>query len=158
MLLQVNRLHNSVHSDGPSLPDDPTVDAVQSASDHCEYCRPFPPCFSQVSMSLEEDSPCEAESCVGPDEAIPNVFDGTDDACYSERDSTWVAASLFWRLTEVKVPPETKILYEDWNPRLQDGQNVQTAPGYRSGESGFHGLIPLGQGTTVESSPHLLGW
>ena len=40
------------------------------------------------------------------------MLDETDDVsplCYSEGDPTWVAASLFWKLTEVKVPPETKI-------------------------------------------------
>ena len=50
LLLQVNRLHNSVHYDSSVLPDDPAVDAVQSVSDHCEHCCFFPPCFSQVSM------------------------------------------------------------------------------------------------------------
>ena len=70
LLLQVNRLHSSVHYDSSSLPDDPAVDAVQSVSDHCEPCCPFPPCFSQVSMSLEEDSSSEAESSVGLDESI----------------------------------------------------------------------------------------
>ena len=92
------------------------MDAVQSVSDHCEHCCPFRPCFSQMSMSLEEDSSPEAESSVGPDEAIWNVLDEMNDApllCYSEGDSTWVAASLLWKLTEVKVPPETKILYVD---------------------------------------------
>ena len=59
-LLQVNRLHNSVPYDSSSLPDDPTVDAVQSASDHYDHCCPFPPCFSQVSMSLDEDSSSDA--------------------------------------------------------------------------------------------------
>ena len=68
-------------------------------------------------MSLCEDSLSEAESSVGPDEAIWNVLDKRDDVsqlCYSEADPTWVSASLFWNLTEVKVPPQTKILYEDW--------------------------------------------
>ena len=119
LLLQVNRLHNSVHYDSSLLLSNPAVDAVQSVSDHCEHCCHFPPCFSQVSMSLEEDSSSEAESSVGPDEAIWNVLDETEAAlplCYSEGDPTWVAASLFWHLTEVKVPPETKILYEDWMP------------------------------------------
>ena len=122
MLLQVNGLHNSVHYDSSSLQDDPAVDAVQSVSDHCEPCCPFPPCFSQVSVSLEEDSSSEAESSVGPDEAICNVLDKTDDAsalCYSEGYPTWVAASLFWNVTEAKVPPETKILYEDWMPHYR---------------------------------------
>ena len=59
-LLQVNRLHNSVHFECSTLPDDPAVDAMQSGSDHCEHCCPFPPCFSQVSMSLEEDCSFEA--------------------------------------------------------------------------------------------------
>ena len=48
-------------------------------------------------MSLEEESSSEAESSVGPDEAIWNVLDETDDAaplCYSDGDPTWVAASL----------------------------------------------------------------
>ena len=119
LLLQVNRLHNSVHYDSSSLPDDPAVVTVQSVSAHCEHCCPFPPCFSQVSMSLEEDSTSEAESSVGPDEAIWNVLDENDDAsplCYSGGDPTWVADSLFWKLIEVKLPPETKILYEDWMP------------------------------------------
>ena len=80
LLLQLSRLHNSVHYDGSSLVDDPAVDAVQSMSDHCEHCCPFPPCFSQVSMSFEEDSSSEAESSVVPDEAIWNVLDETDDA------------------------------------------------------------------------------
>ena len=31
----------------------------------------------------------------------------------------WVAASIFWNLTEVKMPPETKILYEDWMPHYR---------------------------------------
>ena len=116
LLLQVNRLHNSVHCDSRSLLDDPAVDAVQSVSDHCEYCCLFPPCFSHVSMSLEEDSSSEAETSVGPDEAISNVSDETGGAsqmCYSEGDPTCVATSLFWNLTQVKVPPETKKLYED---------------------------------------------
>ena len=122
LLLQVNRLHYSVHYDSSLLPDDPAVDAVQSVSDHCEHCCPFPPCFRQVSISLEEDSSSEAESRVGPDEAIWNVLDETDDAsplCYSEGDPTWVSSSLFRNLTEVKVPPETKILYEDWMPHYR---------------------------------------
>ena len=79
-------------------------------------------CFSQVSMSLEEDFSSEAHSSVGPDEAIWNVLGETDDAsllCYSEGDPTWGAASLFWNLTEVKVPPETKILYEDGMPHYR---------------------------------------
>ena len=75
LLLQVNRLHNSVHYDSRLLPDDPAVDAVQSVSDHCEHSCPLPPCFSQVSMSLDEDSSSEAESSVGPDQAIWNVSD-----------------------------------------------------------------------------------
>ena len=82
----------------------------------------FPTCLSQVSMSLEEDSSSEAESSVGPDEAFWNVLDETDDAsplCYSEGDNTSVAASIFWNLTEVKVPPETKILYKDWMPHYR---------------------------------------
>ena len=119
LLLQVNRLHNSVHYDSSSLTDDPAVDAPRGVSDHREPCFPFPPCFSQVSMSFQEDFSSEAESSVGPDEAIRNVLDETDDVfplCYSEGDPTWVAASFFWNLTEVKVPPETKILYEDWMP------------------------------------------
>ena len=98
LLLQVNRLHNSVHYDSSSLPDDPAVNAVQSASDHCERCCPFPPCFSQGSMSLEEDSSSEAESSVVPDEAIWNVLDETDDAfplCYSEGDPTWFSLASF---------------------------------------------------------------
>ena len=122
LLLQVNRLHNSVHYDSSLLPDDPAVDAVQSVSDHCERCCPFPPYFSQVSKSLKEDFLSEAESSVGPDEAIWNVLDETDDAsplCYSEGHPTWVAASLLWNLTEVNVPPETKILYEDWMPHYR---------------------------------------
>ena len=41
LLLQVNRLHNSVHYVSSSLPDDPVVDAVQSVSDQCEPCCPF---------------------------------------------------------------------------------------------------------------------
>ena len=117
LLLQVNRVDNSVHYDSSSLPDDPAVDAVQSVSDHSEHCCPFPPCFWQVTMSLEEDSSSEAESSVGRDEAIWNVLDEMDDAtplCYSDGDLIWVAASLFCNLTEVNVPPETKILYEDW--------------------------------------------
>ena len=60
LLFQVNSLHNSVHSDSSSLPDDRAVDTVPSVSDHCAHCRPFPPCFSQVSMSLEEASLSEA--------------------------------------------------------------------------------------------------
>ena len=119
LLLQVNRLHNSVYYDSGSLFDNPTVDAVQSESDHCEPCCPFPPCFIQMSMRLEEDSSSQAESSVSPDEAIWNVLDEKDDVsplCYSEVDPTCVAASLFWSLTKVKVPPETKILYEDWKP------------------------------------------
>ena len=70
-------------------------------------------------MSLEEDSLSEARSSVGHDEAIWNVLDETHDAtpvCYSEGDSTWGAASLFWNLTVVKLPPETKILHGDWMP------------------------------------------
>ena len=73
-------------------------------------------------MSLKQDSSCEAESSVGPDEAIWNVLNETDDAsplCCSEGDPTLVAASLFWNLTEVQVPPETKILYEDWMPHYR---------------------------------------
>ena len=70
LLLQVNRLHNSVHYESSSSPDDPAVDAVQSVSDHCEPGWPLPPCSSQMSMSLVEDSSSEAESSVGPDEAI----------------------------------------------------------------------------------------
>ena len=87
LLLQVNRLHNSVHYDSSSLPDDPAVDAVQSVSDDSEHCCPFSPCLHQVSMSLEEDSWSEAASSVGPAEAFWNVLDETDDAsplCYSE--------------------------------------------------------------------------
>ena len=117
LLLQVNMLQNIVRYDSTSIPDDSVVNAVQSASDHCEPCCPFPPCFSQVSMSLEEDSSSEAESSVVVGEAIWNVLDVTDDASplwYSEEDPTWVAASLFWNLTEIKVPPETKILHVDW--------------------------------------------
>ena len=98
LLLQFNRLHNSVHYDSISLPDKPAVDAVHSVSDHCEHCCPFPSCFSQVSMSLHEDSASEAESSVGPDEAIWNVLDKTDDEsplCYSEGDLAWVATSRF---------------------------------------------------------------
>ena len=70
-------------------------------------------------MSLEEDSSSEGESSVGPDEAIWNVLNDTDDVsplCYSGRDPTWAAASLFSNLNKSKVPPETKILYEDWMP------------------------------------------
>ena len=122
LLLQVNRLHNSVHYDSSSLPDHPAVDAVERVSDHCEPCCPFPSCFSQVSMSLDEDCSSEAESSVGPDEAIWNVSDETDDVsplCYNEGDPTWVAASVFPNLTEVKVPPETKILYNDWMPHYR---------------------------------------
>ena len=122
LLLQVNRLHNSVHYHSSPLPDDPAVDAVQSVSDHCEHCCPFPPCFCQLSMSPDEDSLSEAESIVGPDEAIWNVLDVTEDAsplCYTEGDPTLVAASLFWNLTEVNVPPETKKLYEDWMPHYR---------------------------------------
>ena len=80
LLLQVNRLHNSVHYDGSLLPDDHAVNAVKSVADHRELRCPFQPCFSQVSMSLGEDSSCEAESDVGPQEAILNVFDEVDDA------------------------------------------------------------------------------
>ena len=80
LLVQVNRLDNCVHCDSDSLPDDLAVDAVQSVCYHCEHCGPFPPCFSQVSMSLEEDSSSEAESSVGPDEAIWNVLNETNDA------------------------------------------------------------------------------
>ena len=119
LLLQGNRLHNNVHYDSRSLPEDPALDAVQSVSDNCEPCCPFPSCLSQVSMSLEEDSWSEVESSLGPDEAIWNVLDETDDAsppCYNEGDPTWVAASLFWNLTEVKVPPETKVLHENRMP------------------------------------------
>ena len=122
LLLQVNRLHNSVYYDSSSLPDEPAVDAVQSVCDHYEHCCPFPPCFSQVSMGLKEDNSSEAESSVGPDDAIWNLFDETDDAsplCYSEGDPTCVAASLFWNLTEVNVLPENKILYEDWMPHYR---------------------------------------
>ena len=122
VLLQANSLHHSVHYDSSLFPDDPAVNAVQSASDHCKTCCPFPPCFSQVSMSLEEDSSSEAESSVCPDEAIWNVLDETDyvsPLCYSEGDPTCVAASLFWNLTELKVPPETKILYEEWMPHYR---------------------------------------
>ena len=91
LLLHLNRLHNSAHCDSSSLPDDPAVDAVNSVSDRCEHSCPFPPCFSKVSMSLEEDSSSEAESGLGPDEAFRNVLDETDDAsplCYSEKDPT----------------------------------------------------------------------
>ena len=117
LLLQVNRLHNSVHYDSTPHSDNPAVDAV-----HCEHCYSFPPCFSQASASLDEDSSSEAESSVGPDVAIRNVLEEMDDAsslCYSERDPTWVAASLFRNLTEVNVPPETKVLYEDWMPHYR---------------------------------------
>ena len=50
------------------------------------------------------------------------MLDETDDAsplCYSVGDPTWVAASLVWNLAEVKVPPETKLLYEDWMPHYR---------------------------------------
>ena len=50
------------------------------------------------------------------------MLDETDDVSplwYSEGDPTWAAASLFWNLTEVKVPPQTKILYEDWMPHYR---------------------------------------
>ena len=50
------------------------------------------------------------------------MLDETDDGsplCYTQGDSTWVAASLFWKLTEVKVPHEIKILYEDWMPHYR---------------------------------------
>ena len=80
LLFHVNRLHNSLHYNSSSLPDDPAMDALQSVSDHCEHCCPVPRCFSQVSMSLEEHSWSDAESSVGPDEAIWNVFEETDDA------------------------------------------------------------------------------
>ena len=98
--LQVNRLHNSVHYDSSSLLDDPAMDAVQSVSDHCAPSCPFSPC-------PDEDVLSEAESSVGPDEAIWNVLDD------SEGHPTRVADSLFWNLTEGKCPPETTILYED---------------------------------------------
>ena len=122
LLLQVNRPHNSVHYDSSSLPYDPAVDAFQSVSDHCEHCLPFPPGFCQVSVSFDGDSSSVAESSVGPDEAIWNGSDQTEDVsplCYSERDPTWVAASLYWNLTEVNVPFETKMLYEDWRPHYR---------------------------------------
>ena len=122
LLLQVNRLHNNVHNDSTLLPDDPAVDAVQSVSDHCEPCCPFPPCFRQMSTSLQEDPSTKVKSSVGPDEAIRNVLDKTDDAaplCYSEGDPTWVAASVLRNLNEVNEPPETKILYEDWMPHYR---------------------------------------
>ena len=131
LLLQVNRLHKVVHYESSSLLDDPAVDAVQSVSDHCERCCPFPPCFSQVTMSLEEDSSSEAESSVGPDEAIWNVLDGTDDVsplCYSEGDHTLVVASLFRNFTEVEVPPETKILYGDWMPHYRADRTYKRPP------------------------------
>ena len=131
MLLQVNKLHNRVQYDRSSLPDDPAVNAVQSMSDHCEHSCTFPTCLSQVSMSLEEDSSSEAQSNVGPDEAFWNVLDETDDAsplCYSEGDPTWVAASLFWNLTEVKVPPESKILFEDWMPHYRADRTYKRLP------------------------------
>ena len=67
VLLQVNRLHNSVHYDSSSLPDNPAVNGVESASDQYEPCCSFPPCFSEVRMSLEKDSSSEPESSVGPD-------------------------------------------------------------------------------------------
>ena len=121
-LLQVMRLHDSVHYDSNSLPDESAVDVVQSVSDHCEHCCPFPSCLSTVSMSLDEDSSSEAKSSVGPDEAIWNVLDETEDVsplCYSEGDPAWVAGSPSCNLTEVKVPPETKILYEDWMPHYR---------------------------------------
>ena len=101
-------MHKSLRYDSSSLPDESAVDAVQSVSDHCEHCCPFPSCFSQVSISLDEGSLSEAEFSVGPDEAIWNVLDETEDAlplCYSGGDPTWVAASLFQNLTGVKVPP-----------------------------------------------------
>ena len=73
-------------------------------------------------MSPDEDSLSEAESIVGPDEAIWNVLDVTEDAsplCYTEADPTLVAASLFRNLTEVNVPSETKKLYEDLMPHYR---------------------------------------
>ena len=47
------------------------------------------------------------------------LLDEVDDVaplCYGEVDATWVASSLFFNLTQVEVPPETKTLYEDWKP------------------------------------------
>ena len=144
LLLQVSSTHNSVHYDSSSLPDDPEVNAVGSTSDHCEPCCPFRPCFSQVSMSLEEDSSSEAEFSVGPGDAIVNALDETDDAsplCYSEGDPTWVAASLSCNLTEVKVPPETKILYKDWMPHYRadriDKRLVDRGLEYQSSMDGY---------------------
>ena len=145
LLLHVNRVHHSVHYDSSSLSDNPAVDAVQSVSDHCEHCCPFPPCFNQVSMSLHEDSSSEAESGVGPDVAICNVLDEMEDApplCYSEGDPTCVAASLFTNLTEVNVPPETKILYEDRMPH------------YRADRK-YKGLLDRGLGNQVSMDGYL---
>ena len=42
------------------------MDAVLIVADHREPRCAFPPCLSQVSMSLEEDSSSEAESSVDP--------------------------------------------------------------------------------------------
>ena len=39
--------------------------------------------------------------------------------CYSEGDPIWVAACLFWNLTEVNVPPETRRVYEDSMPHYR---------------------------------------
>ena len=93
-----HKFYSSDKCGDDSTVDDRAVDAVQSVSDHCEACCSFPPCFSQVSVSLEEEDSSEADSSVGPDEPIWNVLEETDDVsplCYSEENPTWVAASLF---------------------------------------------------------------